>query len=385
MMRHMPSTGDTLTQRALNRALLARQFLLRRERSGVENLLSALVGMQAQEPRDPYIAMWSRVEGFRPGDLEGLLLERRAVRIVLMRGTVHLVTADDCLAIRQLVQPVLDYELTIHSQHKTALASFDMAPVAGPVRELLAEAPRTQAEIRTFIAERFPDAPAAAAAYAVRNLLPLVQVPPRGLWSQGGQVRTTTAESWLGRLMDTAPSIEALVLRYLAVFGPAAPGDVTAWSGLKGAREVIERLRPRLRVFRDERGRELFDVEDGRFADPDTPAPLRFLPEYDNVVLSHRDRSRIVPAGLRPLAVDRVGLGGLLVDGFFAGFWSSSLDDATGAATLTVELVRRISNEATAAVEAEAGRLARFRHAVASAVDVRVTNDTLAGAPRAFR
>jgi hypothetical protein len=363
---------DVLSQRQLNRTLLARQLLLERQPAGVEDVLRRLVGMQAQEPRDPYVGLWSRVTGFEPAHLEGLLTSRQAVRIVLMRGTIHLVTGDDCCATRALFQPVLDYELTVHQEHKAALARFDMAPVLGMVRPLLAEAPRTQAELRAVIAERFPDAPAAAAAYAVRNLLPLVQVPPRGLWSASGQVRCTTADAWMGRPVDPAPSLDDLVLRYLAAFGPATPADVTAWSGLKGARPVIDRLRPHLRLFHDERGRELFDVEDGPFPDPDTPAPVRFLPEYDNVLLGHRDRSRIVPSGLRPLAGGRLGLGSVLVDGFLAGRWSSSVDPAHGTATVTVELARPLSKRATESVEAEGRRLARFRHAGAASFEARV-------------
>jgi hypothetical protein len=155
--------GDVLSERTLNRTLLARQRLLERVPIAVEEVLSALVGLQAQEPRDPYVALWSRVDGFEPSTLERLLVDRRAVRIVLMRGTVHLVTADECCAIRQLFQPILDYELTVHSEHKEALATFDIAPLLGPVGELLAEAPRTPSELRALIAARFPDAPAAAA------------------------------------------------------------------------------------------------------------------------------------------------------------------------------------------------------------------------------
>ena len=364
---------DVLSGRTLNRTLLARQMLLERRPVAVDDVVTSLVGMQAQEPRDPYVGLWSRVERFRPEDLEQLLLDRKVVRIVMMRGTVHLVSAAECCAMRTLFQPVLDYELTIHSQHKAALATFDMEPLLGPVKDLLAEGPRTQAEVRAFIAGRFPDAPAAAAAYAVRNRLPLVQVPPRGLWRSSGQVRSTTADTWLGRPVDPAPSIEAAVLRYLAAYGPSTPADFTAWSGLKGAREILERVRPQLRVFRDERGRELFDVEDGRFADPDTPAPVRFLPEYDNVVLSHRDRSRVVPSGLRPLSLDRVGLAGLLVDGYFAGLWYSAIDKATGTVTVGVELARPLTKKAIASVEAEARRIARFRHPEAESTDVQLT------------
>ena len=186
-----------------------------------------------------------------------------------MRATLHLVTADDCLVLRPLAQPVLAF-----------------------ARSLLTERPHTGAQLRTALQERFPGG--AALAYACRNLLGLVQVPPRRVWGRSAQVTSTTAEAWLGRPLAAAPSIDDVVLRYLGAFGPAAVADVAAWSRLTGLREVIDRMEPRLRLFRDDRGRELFDLPDAPRPDPDVPAPPRFLPEYDNVLLSHADRSRFV-------------------------------------------------------------------------------------------
>ena len=314
-----PVAAETLSPRALNRATLSRQLLLTRSEMPVLGAVEHLVGLQAQEPLNPYTALWSRLGRFRPDELAGLIEGRRAVRTVVMRATIHLVSADDCLALRPLMQPVLDAELSRHPEFAPELRGVDLRPVLAFARELLAERPRTPAEIRAAMRERFPALHAGALAYACRCLLPLVQVPPRGLWGRSGQVRSATAESWLGRPLAAEPSIEAAVLRYLGAFGPATTADVAAWSRLTGLRRVLERLRPRLRTFRDERGRELFDLPDAPRPDPATPAPPRFLPEYDNALLSHADRSRFVPGeGPRPaeLAARGVGFHGpVLVDG----------------------------------------------------------------------
>jgi hypothetical protein len=331
------------------------------------------VGLQAQVPRDPYVGLWSRLEGFRPDELAQLLLERQVVRIVLMRATLHLVTADDCLVLRPLAQPVLDKELARHPEYAPALAGVDLDPVLAFARTVVAERPRTGGELRAALAERFPDHDAATLAYACRCLLAFVQVPPRGVWGRTAQVTSTTAESWLGRPLAANPSVDEVVLRYLAAFGPATAADVSTWSRLTGLREVIDRLRPRLRTFRDESGRELVDLPDAPRPDPDTPAPPRFLPEYDNVLLSHADRSRIVSGEHRARASGVSGPihGSVLRDGFLCGTWRLDRDRATGSATLVVTHLERLTKRATAALAAEGRRLLRFVAADADAHDVR--------------
>jgi len=361
----------TLSNRSLNRTLLHRQRLDHRSTTSVVDIVSHLVGMQAQEPRNPYVALWSRVERFDPADLETLLLDHVVVRTVVMRGTVHLVTAADCWSLRPLVQPVLDRELTIHQEHKGPLTTFDMTPVLQAARVWLAEQPRTMRQLRALIAEEFPDAPSAAAAYALRNRLTLIQIPPRGLWSRSGQVTYRSAEDWLGTPPAELASLEDVVRRYLAAFGPATPADVSAWSRITGMREVLERMRPALRTYRDERGRELFDLTDAPIVDADTPTPVRLLPEYDNLLLSHADRSRTAPAAVHVERTDRLGLGSVLVDGWFTGFWTSATDDAT--ATITLELGRRLTKRQVSSTEAEARRLLRFLHPERAQHDVRVT------------
>jgi hypothetical protein len=353
--------ADVVSTRALGRATLARQLLLERSPLDPKAAVEHLVGLQAQLPQNPYTGLWSRLERFDPRALSRLLEEREVVRIVVIRGTLHLVTADDALLLRPLVQPVLDAELERHPDHGPPLRGVDLEPVLAFARELLAERPRTGPQLRAALAEPFPGLDGAAAAYACRNHLAVVQVPPRGLWGQGGQVTVTTAEAWLGRPVDPAPSIDAVVLRYLAAFGPATAADVTAWSGLAGMREVLDRLAPQLRPLRDDRGRELVDLPDAPRPDADVPAPPRFLPEYDNVLLSHADRRRFTVEHLRPLELpaspDR---GAVLSDGTGCGTWWIERDRAARRATLVVHLVVRLTKRATGAVEAEGRRLLRF-------------------------
>ena len=299
---------------------MARQLLL--ERADLDPLAAVahVVGMQAQVPLNPYLGLWSRLRDFRREKLGAALEARAAVRIVAMRGTVHLLTADDALLLRPLCQPVLDGELARHRDVAPALQGVDLAPVLTYGAQLLAERPRSGGQLRAALAERFPNVDPAAMGLACRNKLALVQVPPRGVWGKTSQVVTTTAEAWLGRPLVANPPIDEVVLRYLAAYGPATPADVAAWSRLTGLREVLERLRPQLRTFRDEHGRELFDVPDAPFPDPETPAPARLLPEYDNALLSHADRSRYWPG--TPIVADPPIHGTILQDGFLAGVWS---------------------------------------------------------------
>ena len=347
---------DVLSTRALNRATLERQLLLRRARDSPLRVVEHLVGLQAQEPLNPYTALWSRLERFAPEHLATLLLERRVVRIVLMRGTIHLVTADDCLRLRPLVQPVLDGELARHREYGPALRDVDLSGVLAYVSALVAERPRTGRELRAALAERFPEHDAAALAYAGRNKLAFVQVPPRGVWGRAAAVSSTTAQAWLGRPLEARPSLEDLVLRYLAAFGPGSVADAATWSRLTRLRAVFERLRPRLRTFRDERGRDLFDLPDAPRPDAATPAPPRFLPEYDNVLLSHADRSRIVSPHVRARLSDVHGLGhgSVLYDGFVCGLWRLEPDG------LAVSHATALSRATRAEIAAEGRRLLRF-------------------------
>ncbi len=346
--------SDPLSQRALNRATLARQHLLDRVTMPVAAMIEHLVGMQAQVPRNPYLALWARLEGFRPEELEVLVTAREAVRLALMRSTLHLVTARDCRRLRPLLQPVLDRGFATGSPFGRNLAGVDVDEVVAAGGVLVEEATRTGAELRKVLGERWPDRDPASLAAAVVYRRAMVQVPPRGLWHTSSRPTWTTAESWLGGPIDGGLTIDALMLRYLAAFGPASAMDMQNWSGLTHLREVADRLRPELRVFHDEKGRELLDLPDAPRPDPSTPAPPRFLPEYDNVLLGHADRTRFFHETVRGPAPDGVNSiqGSVLVDGLLAAWWNLKRP-----ARLVVRPFWTWSDADRVAVEEEGGRL----------------------------
>ena len=260
---------DTLSPRAVNRALLARQLMLQRERRLAADAIEHLLGMQAQVPVDPYVGLWSRLEGFDPAELSDLLDARDAVRATLMRATIHLVSARDALFLRPLLQPVPTR--TFNGQFGRKVDGVDRDALLAAGRALVEERPRTRAELRAELGARWPEHDAEALALAVTFMVPLVQVTPRGLWGRSGRATWATIEDWLGHPLEREPSFDELVLRYLAAFGPATAMDAQAWCGLTRLREVTDRLRPRLRAFRSEDGRELLDLPDARVRTPTRP------------------------------------------------------------------------------------------------------------------
>jgi winged helix DNA-binding protein len=350
----------TLDRRALNRALLARQHLLEREPCGVPAMIEHLVGMQAQVPTSPYAGLWSRIDGFDPDDLAGRFLDRSVVRMSLMRSTLHLVTAADAFALRPVVHPVLERHWA-GGAFARAVSGIDIDELRAVGREILRASPLGTSELARRLAERWPDRDPMSLAYTVRFLEPLVQVPPRGVWGQTGAARFATIEAWLGRPMPGEGSVESFVLRYLGAFGPASVGDMRTWSWRTGLRPVFERLRSRLRVFRDERGRELFDLPDAPRPAPDTPAPVRFVPEYDNLLIGHDDRSRVIAHEYRASNSDRANeYRAFLVDGFVAGAWKLATARNGDPATLHLLPFRALGPAEAAEVGAEAARLLAF-------------------------
>ncbi len=361
----------TLSLRELNRATLARQLLLRRWKMSAAEAIEHLVGMQAQAPSPPYLGLWTRLKGFRSDELACLILDRRAVRIALMRNTVHLVTARDFLALRPLLQPVFDRGLYANRANRAGIEGVDIEALVAAARTLLEERPRAAKELGELLREWWPDRDPASLARAIRHLMPLVQVPPRGVWGKSGQTVHTTAEAWLGRPLDLDPSLDEMVVRYLGAFGPATVKDLQTWSGLTRLGEVIERLRPRLRAFRDEHGKELFDLSHAPRPDPDTPAPARFVPEFDNLILSHADRSRVIADDYRKAIASKNGMvpATMLVDGFVRGTWKA--ERTRKRAKISIRPFERLPKGDRDALIEEGERLVRFVGEDAESFEVR--------------
>jgi Winged helix DNA-binding domain len=328
-----PEEGAVLDRLTLNRTLLARQLLLDRTDAQPLGAVAHLVGMQSQVPLDPYIGLWSRLQDFDPDTLGQAMLDRRAVRMTLLRVTLHLVTSDHALRFRPALQAALERAFAT-SAFARELDGLDLAPVLARGAELLGRGPLTTAQLRARLGEEWPGRDGNALAYAVRYLVPLVQITPRGVWGKTLQPTMTTLAAWLEGLPPGSGTTEELVLAYLRAFGPATTADIRTWSWLADVRSTVDGLRGRLRTYRDERGRVLYDVEDGVFADPAAPAPVRFLPQFDNVFLSHADRGRI----MREVVWDHSFMhhGAFLADGFLAGRWK--LTRTKGEASLAVDI-----------------------------------------------
>jgi hypothetical protein len=342
-----------LTTRALNRTLLGRQLLLERVEESPLRVIERLVGLQAQEPQAPYHGLWARIAGFDPSELSRLLERRAAVRTWLMRTTIHLVSRADCLELAPLMTTGHERRYGSTAAAKAA-AAVDRTELLSLAEGLLAERPRTRSELGAELGRRWPHVDPSALAYTATYLLPLVQVPPRGLWRASGAARMTTVRKWLAEPLAPSPSCDSLLRRYLSAFGPATAADFRAWSGLANVGDLFATV-DGLRAFGDEQGRTLYDTVNGLLVDGDVEAPVRFLPPFDNAILGHHDRSRIVPTDLRRDVTggDRL-MRVFLVDGFVAGSWTVS------EGTLSVRPFRRLDARESKDVRAEAGHLLDF-------------------------
>lgn len=359
--------GQTLTLRRLNRATLARQMLLARERVSVVQAVERLCGLQAQEARPPFVGLWTRVEGFEAAALHRALHKREMVRATLMRATLHLMSAADYAAFRTALAPVMTSAMSALRGRDAGLELDEVVPAA---RRLLAGAPRRFDELRALLSEAFPEVNERALGYAVRLNLPLVMVPTEDRWAFPAASAFTPAEDWLGGELSPDGAPQALVRHYLAAFGPATAADVQTWSGLKGLKTVLGGLREELAVFRDERGRELFDLSDAPRPEEDVPAPPRFLPDFDNLMLAHADRTRVLADEHRASVVTknlRVRAT-FLWDGLVAGTWT--VEQKRDAATLNMQPFERLPKKATEELADEGLELLRFVEPDAATFDV---------------
>ncbi|MGI8667268.1 MAG: winged helix DNA-binding domain-containing protein [Jatrophihabitans sp.] len=355
----MPAPSRQLSARALNRALLARQGLLQPWQCSAVTAVERLIGLQAQSPTAPYIGLWSRLVDFEPDGLARLMQRREVVRIALMRSTLQLVSARDCLQLRPILAADLARALPAPLREHP-----ERAAIAERARAALQRQPRTFAELGTLLAAATPQlspqlSPQDLCRIA-RNSLPLVQITPRGVWGQSMAATHTTAEAWLGRPLATGSDPAGLIRRYLTAFGPATVADLAAWSGMAGLRAHVERLRPELRSFSNERGQELLDIADGPLPDPDTPAPVRILAEYDNLLLGHADRSRIFDDAHRSrfMSVNGIVRSTFLIDGFVAG--TCALSHAGRQSTATLQPFGSLRPRDATALRELAARLLAF-------------------------
>jgi len=365
----MATIPSTLTTLQLNRATLARQMLLSRESMAATAAVERLAGLQAQLARPPFVGLWTRLAGFRREDLIHPLRERKIIRATAMRGTLHLMSADDYVALRGALQPMLTKGMQAILRERAQ--DLDMAVLRAEAREFFGGKPATFDALRNHLKAKNPQADERAMAYAIRMHLPLVQVPTDDAWACPAAADFSLADDWLGKKIpiEEAPA-HTLVRRYLAAFGPATPRDAQVWSGLQSLRAVFEQMRPELATFRDERKRELFDLPDA--PRPEADPPVRFLPEFDSLVLAHDDRTRVIADEHRP----KVTLKNLqvratyLVDGFVAGTWK--VERKKKAATLVLEPFGKMGKKTLAELEREGEALLRFVEEDAHEMGVRV-------------
>ncbi|MFC0627223.1 winged helix DNA-binding domain-containing protein [Kribbella deserti] len=354
-----------LSARAVNRATLARQLLLERADLTPAEAVGRLAGMQGQEPKHPYAGLWTRLAGFAATDLTHAVHEREVVRATFFRGTLHLVTKADYLAFRGTLTPVLEAGLKLLGDRA---AGLDQAAVVAAARKLLAAGPLTFTEIRDALIEQFPEVNDRALGFTTRMLVPLVMVPTDTRWAYPANARFTLAEDWLGKAPTPDVVPKDLVERYLRAFGPATPTDFQTWSGLTKAKALFDASE--LERFKDESGKILYDLPDAPRPGEHVDAPVRFLPEFDNLLLAHAKRERIIADEHRP-AVFTKNLrikATFLVDGRVAGLWTA--DKKRGVATLTLTPFGKPGKRSESELEREGTALLEFLEPEAKSLQV---------------
>lgn len=345
-----------LTERVLNRTLLQRQHLLARTTMEPLAMVENLLGLQAQDVLPPYLSLQARLRDFDPLVLSDALASRAAVRILVMRGTIHLLTAEDALVLRPFTQPLLTKSVRTATWGRGfPVEAYD--ELAAGVRAALADGPMPVKQLGELLATDYPDRSASDCANIAKALVPLVQLPPRGLWQQSGGQVYDTLESWLDAPLLTEPDRAELVRRYLRAYGPATPADVSTWSGATGIREVFKALGDELVVLTGPDGKDLWDLAGLPLATGDEPAPVRLLGKYDNVWLSHAGRDRVTPGDRRKkwMALNGGMAATVFVDGSLEGLWRQ-----TDSGKLDVELYRSLTRAERAELEAEVGAVEQF-------------------------
>lgn len=368
-------TAPGLSLRQLNRTLLARQMLLERQDMRPLAAVERLVALQSQIPNPPYIGLWTRLRAFQRSQLTELLEAREIVRAPWLRSTLHLVSAADHQRFQAVIQPALVRGL--RSFFGARVAELDIERLIGIAKPFLETNQPAIGALRQHLQEHEPQGNKGnkeALAYAVRSYLPLVQIPPSGTWGLGTRATYTTAESWLGALEPRQQSdLAGLFRRYLRAFGPASVMDFQTWTGMT---RLKARLAPALRellAYKSEDGRDLYDLPTATIAAPDTIAPIRFIPEYDNILIAHRMRARILPEAHRKkvfLSAGRV-IGAVLIDGFAGATWQVKKDKQ--ALRLTVKLFEKQPISCRQAIGEEGERLLRF-HDNSANYDVAIEN-----------
>jgi hypothetical protein len=328
-----------LNERELGRATLARQGLLERSASTPTAMIEQVLGLQAQEPKPPFIGLWSRIEGFQADDLLAALREGDIVRATLMRATLHLWSAEDYRTLRRALQPALDDAMA--GILKARGEGVVVADTLAAARKLLARGNKmTFNEIRDALREQFPDVDHRALGYVTRTGLPLAMVPTDDQWGypRDSQFRMVAK-------VEKGAATGELVRRYLAAFGPATPQDMQAWSGLKGLKSVFAEMEDELEVLDG----GLCDLPGAPRPDADTPAPVRFLPAFDNMLLAHKDRTRVIDEEHRPKVVTKnLRIHPVfLVDGRVAGMWQVKATKKKATLTLEpfIKLTKKVQKE----------------------------------------
>ena len=359
---------EILTNRQLNRATLARQMLLERSDAGIADTVRFLGGLQAQQSNDPYIGLWSRLNGFTHEALTALIVDKTLARATTMRGTLHLHTAADLIGFRALVQNYL--MATWRSGFRKRFAGQDEKAVHREGLKILKKGPTTIGAVGKALHEMFPEAEALALAVFIQMSETLIQVPPTRVWGNGSAPLLERAEMWLGKQKPALSRID-LVRRYISAYGPASIQDMQTWCRLTKLNVEFKALEKELVTFESEDGRVLYDLPDAPRPAADTPAPIRFLPLYDNAYLGFDNRRRmLMDIDLKRLNMFADFKPALLIDGVIAAGWVVSRKKA--AARLEIEPYHKLSKKQIREIEAEGEAFLRFMEEDATSLTVEV-------------